>query len=78
MNRGGGSGGGAGSARAFGIGMEPLEENEDGMLVRDDVDVVREYRRSKPGLGSYTRIEGGDVKRGISMLGWQHVSPCHE
>jgi hypothetical protein len=77
MKRGGGSGGGAGSARAFGIGMEPLEENDDGvMAVREDV--VREYCRSKPGLGSYTRIEGGDVKRGMSMLGKHQVSPCHD
>lgn len=70
INGGGGNGGGAGSDRAFGIGIEPLEEKEDGEICVD----VREYRRSKPGLGSYTRIEGGDDKRGMSMLNMH--PPC--
>lgn len=77
MKRGGGNGGGAGSDRALGIGMEPLEENGDGEM-RDDVVVDREYRRSKPGLGSYTRIEGGEVKRGMSMPGGHQMSLCHD
>ncbi len=58
MKGGGGNGGGARSNRAFGIGIEPLEENEDGEVCAD----VREYRRSKRGFESYTRIEGGDDK----------------
>jgi hypothetical protein len=74
MKRGGGNGGGAGSDRAFGMGMELLEENE----VAEMRVVGREYRRSKPGLGSYTRMAGGEVKRGMSMSSWWQVSLCHE
>jgi hypothetical protein len=60
MNLGGGSGGGVSSKGALGIAMEPLEENDDG----DGREGVRElqYRRSKPGFGSYTRMDGVEVK----------------
>lgn len=69
MKRGGGRGGGAGSARALGIGIELLEGNDGGDVRAEVRELILEYRRSKLGFDSYTRIEGGEVKRGISMLG---------
>jgi hypothetical protein len=69
MKRGGGKGGGAGSDRALGIGIEPLEEKDGGDVRADVREPEFEYRRSKTGFGSYTRIEGGEVKRGMSMPG---------
>lgn len=69
MTRGGGNGGGGGSARAFGIGMKGLEGTEGGDVRKDAREL--EYRPSKPELRSHTRIEGGDVKRGMSMVGEQ-------
>ena len=68
MKRGGGKGGGAGSERALGIGIEPLGEKDEAVRAGAR-ELVLEYRRSKPGIGSYTRIEGGEVRRGTSMLG---------
>ena len=69
MKRGGGRGGGAGCARALGIGIELLEGKEGGDVRADVRELTLEYRRSKLGFESYTRIEGGDVRRGMSMLG---------
>ena len=69
MMEGGGNGGGAGSERAFGIGIEPLEQKDGGDVRRDGRELAFEYRRSKPGFGSYTRMAGGDVKRALSMSG---------
>ncbi len=60
--------------RAFGIGIELLVDNEGGDARCD----VREYRRSKPGLGSYTRSEDGGVERGMSMTDGHRESRCHE
>jgi hypothetical protein len=74
MKGGGGKGGGAGSARAFGIGMDHLDENDEGGLRIG----VREYRWSKAELGSYTRIEGGEVRCGMSMSDGMRRWRCHE
>jgi hypothetical protein len=72
MKRGGGNGGGARSEGALGIGIELLDEKVGGEVREDGREL--EYRLSKLGFGSYTRTDGGDVNREVSMVGEQLVS----
>src|SRR5215471_10100019 len=72
MYRGGGSGGGTGFSVVLRIGIAPHEGGCAEIDVREE-DSGEDRRLSQLELKSETRIEGGDVKRGLSMLG--HGSP---